>query len=91
MNNPKTRDDDERSSIANQERQNQTGAEKEARRVVEGDEADQQSQRPGDNRTPDKTIGQVKYADNEGGGEQKNQGGSTRTTTPEKQGGIGGP
>ena len=39
MNNPKTRDDDERSSIANQKRQNQTGAEKEARRVVEGDES----------------------------------------------------
>jgi hypothetical protein len=43
---------------------------KEARRVVEGGEADRQSQRQGDNRTPDKTIGQVKYADNEGGGEQ---------------------
>ena len=91
MNNPKTRDDDERSSIANQKRQNQTEAEKEARRVVEGGDADQQSQRPGDNRTPDKTIGQVKYADNEGGGEQKKQDASTRTTTPEKQGGIGGP
>ena len=91
MNNPKTRDDDERSSIANQKRQNQTGTEKEARRVVEGGEADQQSQRPGDSRTPDKTIGQVKYADSEGGGEQTKQGGTTRTTTPEKQGGIGGP
>jgi hypothetical protein len=80
--------------------------EKEARRVVEGGEADQQSRQPGDNRTPDKTIGQVKYAqvkhaqvkyaqvkyaDNEGGGEQKQQAGSTRTTTPEKQGGVGGP
>ena len=30
MNNPKTRDDDERSSIANQKRPNQTGTEKEA-------------------------------------------------------------
>jgi hypothetical protein len=90
MNNPKTRDDDERSSIANQKRQNQR-TEKEARRVVEGGEADQQSQRQGDNRTPDKTIGQVKYADNERGGEQKKQGGSPRTMTPEKQGGIGGP
>jgi hypothetical protein len=67
----------------------QKQTEKEARRVVEGGEADQQSQRPGDNRTPDKTIGQVKYADNEGG-EQKNQRGTTRAT-PEKQGGIGGP
>jgi hypothetical protein len=91
MNNPKTRDDDERSSIANQKRENQMGTEKEARRVVEGGEADQQGHRPGHNRTPDKTIGQVKYADDERGGEQKKQGGSTRTTTPEKQGGIGGP
>ena len=91
MNNPKTRDDDERSSVANQKRQNQMGTEREARRVVEGGEADQQGQRPGDNRTPDKTIGQVKYADIERGGEQKKQGGSTRTKTPEKQGGIGGP
>jgi hypothetical protein len=50
-------------------------------------------QAPGEARTPDKTIGQVKYADHEGGGEQKHQRGSTRTTplTPEKQGGIGGP
>ena len=65
--------------------------EKEARRVAEGGDAGRQSRRPGDNRTPDKTIGQVKYADNEGGNEQKKQGGSTQTTTPEKQGGIGGP
>lgn len=39
----------------------------------------------GDNRTPDKTIGQVKYAGDEAGGEQKTKGdsarGSTRTTT----------
>jgi hypothetical protein len=64
--------------------------EKEARRVVEGGEADQQSQRQGDNRTPDKTIGQVKYADNEGGGEQKQkqQHGSTRTSLkPERKAG----
>ena len=69
-------------------------AEKEACRVVEGGEADQQSQRQGENRTPDKTIGQVQYAGNEGGGEQKkkNQQGSTRTSLkPEQQGGIGGP
>jgi len=63
--------------------------EKEARRVAEGGDADRQSRRPGDNRTPDKTIGQVKYADNEGG--EKNERGSTRVTTPEKQGGIGSP
>jgi hypothetical protein len=62
--------------------------EKEARRVVEGGEADQQSQRQGDNRTPDKTTGQVEYADNEGGGEQKNQRGSTRTSLkPERKAG----
>ncbi len=64
--------------------------EKAARRVVEGGEADQQSQRQGDNRTPDTTIGQVKYADNEGGGEQKQkqQRGSTRTSLkPERKAG----
>ena len=63
--------------------------EKKARRVVEGGEADQQSQRQGDNRTPDKSIGQVQYADNEGGGEQKKkQQGSTRTSLkPEQQAG----
>jgi hypothetical protein len=39
----------------------------EARRVVEGGEADRQSQsRQGDNRTPDKTIGEVKYAGGQG-------------------------
>jgi hypothetical protein len=85
MNNPKTRDDDQRSSIANQKQEQKT-TEQEARRVVEGGEADQQIQQPGDNRTPDKPIGQVKYADNEAGGEQKKQGGSTRTSTLEDQG-----
>jgi hypothetical protein len=70
---------------------NQKQTDKEARQVAEGGEADRQSQRQGDNRTPDKTIGQVEYADNEGGGEQRNQRGSTRSTTPGKQGGIGGP
>jgi hypothetical protein len=59
--------------------------EKEARRVVEGGEADRQSQRQGDNRTPEKMIGQVKYADPEAAGEQTGQDGSTRTTS-EKQG-----
>jgi hypothetical protein len=66
---------------------NQKQTDKEARRVAEGGEADHQSQRQGDNRTPNKTIGQVEYADNEGGGEQKNRRGSTTT---EKQGGIDG-
>jgi hypothetical protein len=45
MNNPKTRDDDERSSIANQKEKNQSATDTEARRVVEGGEADQQSQK----------------------------------------------
>lgn len=40
-------------------------------------------QRSGDDRTPDKTIGQVEYANNEGGGEQGRQRGSTRTVTQE--------
>jgi hypothetical protein len=88
MNNPKTRDDDERSSVANQ-----GGTEKEARRVVEGGEADQNAQREGDNRTSDKTIGQIKYADKLE--EKKSPGGAGNPQTskmePEKQGGIGGP
>ena len=42
MNNPKTRDDDQRSSIANKGPQNAT--EKEARRVVEGGQADRRSE-----------------------------------------------
>jgi hypothetical protein len=61
--------------------------EKEARRIVEGGKADQESQQranKGDNRTPEMPIGQVEYADNEGGGEQKKQGGSTRTTLERK-------
>jgi hypothetical protein len=61
----------------------QKHTEQEARRVVEGGEADRQSQQPGDNRTPGKTIGQVKYADNQGG-DQKNQGGSS-TSQPKKE------
>lgn len=42
MNNPKTRDDDQRSSIANNGPQNAT--DKEARRVAEGGQADRRSQ-----------------------------------------------
>jgi hypothetical protein len=64
----------------------QKNIEKEAHRVVEGGEADKESrqtQNPGDNRTPDKPIGHVEYADNEGGGDQKEQSGSTRTSTLE--------
>jgi hypothetical protein len=62
---------------------NRARTEKETRRVVEEQDADRRSQRRGDDRTPDKNIGQVEYADNEGGGEQRSQGGSTRTTTLE--------
>ena len=82
-------------------RQNQNATENEARRVVEGGEADRRSQhqdknaqsgQQGDNRTPDKIIGQVKYA---AGRDKKNDGGADKPQTtdlePEKQGGIGGP
>jgi hypothetical protein len=60
-----------------------------ARKVAKSRDGDRQ-RRQGDNRTPDKTIGQVKYADNEGGNEQDRQGGSTRTTS-EDQDGVGEP
>jgi len=66
----------------NQERQptEQTGSEKAASRAEAGDA-----------RTPDKTIGQVKYADRQ----KKNEGGAGKPESsplePEKQGGIGGP
>ena len=46
---------------------------------------------PGDDRTPEKPIGQVAYADKSGqaqGGAGKPQ---TTSLEPEKQGGIGGP
>ena len=58
---------------------------------------DHQNDRPksppdGDERTPDKTIGQVKYAT---GQKKQNKGGAgeiqTTNLEPEKQGGIGGP
>lgn len=69
----------------------QDSSDKVARGVAEGGKADRERQTgKGDNRTPDKTIGQVKYADNEGGDEQNKQAGSTNTT-PGKQGGIAGP
>lgn len=71
----------------------QQKTENEARRVVEGGQADRESQRAnkGDNRTPNRPIGQVEYADNEGGGEQKSQSGSTRTTLePTNRRGTGG-
>lgn len=66
----------------NQERQpkEQTGSKKEVSPAGSGDA-----------RTPDKTIGEVKYA----GGQKKNDGGAGKPETsplePEKQGGIGGP
>ena len=69
-------------SEENQEPQtkDQTGSKKEVSRAEAGDA-----------RTPDKTIGQVKYAD----GQKKNEGGAGKPQRsplePEKQGGIGGP
>ena len=66
----------------NQERQpkEQTGSKKEVSRAEAGDA-----------RTPDKTIGQVKYADVR----KKNEGSAGKPQTsplePETQGGIGGP
>ena len=66
----------------NQEPQpkDQTGAKKEVSRAEAGDA-----------RTPDKTIGQVKYAH----GQKKNEGVAGKPQSsplePEKQGGIGGP
>jgi hypothetical protein len=67
---------------------------KEAHRVTEeGAKADQYAQRAGDDRTPDKTIGQIKYADRPA--ENKTPGGAGEPQTskiePEDQGGIGGP
>ena len=59
--------------------------------------ADQQNERPkspphGDERTPDKTQGQIKYAP---GQSKKSEGGADEPKMPdlepEKQGGIGGP
>ena len=58
---------------------------------------DHQNERPnsppqGDDRTPDKTIGQVNYA---AGQKKPKEGGAEKPATsnlePEKQGGIGGP
>ena len=59
MNNPKTRDDDQRSSIANTGPQD--AAEKEARRVVEGGQADRRSQQKQQSETSQKE-GPAAYA-----------------------------
>lgn len=57
-----------------------------------GEKAEMTSAGPGDDRTPDKTIGQIAYA---GGQKKEGQGGAGKPETsnlePEKQGGIGGP
>lgn len=61
---------------------------KEARRVVEGGEADQKAQsnaNRGDNRTPNQAIGQVKYADHEGGHGPRNEGESGSASEPKKE------
>jgi hypothetical protein len=52
MNNPKTRDDDERSSVANQKPQSNETA---ARRGVEGGEADRRSQSKLDEKRAEKS------------------------------------
>jgi hypothetical protein len=55
------------------------------------------SANPGDERTPDKTIGEVKYAHGQdtNGQDKKSKGGAGKPQVsdlePEKQGGIGGP
>jgi hypothetical protein len=49
---------------------------------------------PGDERTPDKTIGEVKYAEKNAAGKDKEGGAGHPQASklePEKQGGIGGP
>jgi hypothetical protein len=55
----------------------------------------QQQQSQGDDRTPDKQIGQVAYADKAAHPDNQQQGGAGEPQTtplePEKQGGIGGP
>jgi hypothetical protein len=66
----------------------QQQVDREARRVAEGGEADQKSQsnaKQGDNRTPDKTIGQVKYADNQGRGGRDAASGSGNSPQPKEE------
>ena len=48
---------------------------------------------PGDDQTPDKTIGEVKYARGQSQGAKKGGAGEPQVSDlePEKQGGIGGP
>jgi hypothetical protein len=65
MNNPKSRDDDQRSSIANQK---SSATETEARRVVEGGEADKQSQRK-EGAQKSQTEGPAAYAPHDEEGE----------------------
>jgi hypothetical protein len=51
------------------------------------------SEGPGDDRTPDKTIGEVKYARGQPRDAKKGGAGDPQVSDlePEKQGGIGGP
>ena len=46
---------------------------------------------PGDDRTPDQTIGQIAYAENSGQREGRAGEPQASKLEPEKQGGIGGP
>lgn len=78
--------------------QQKAGLEKQARQAKEnaqGNRQADQQQSQGDDRTPDKQIGQVAYAGDTANPGNKQQGGAGEPQAtplePEKQGGIGGP
>ena len=79
--------------MANSSNVNQGGAQDQERQPKEQTAAKKELSpaAAGDERTPDKTIGEVKYA----GGQKKSEGGAGKPPSsplePEKQGGIGGP
>ena len=103
MNNPKNRDDDQRSSIAqNQQRARKQPADTareggaayaphEEGETPQVEKTQLSPAAPGDDRAPADTIGEIAYAL----GEKKDTGGAGEPETsklePEKQGGIGGP
>lgn len=69
------------------ERQRQHATENETGSGAGGDERGR-SQSQGEDRTPDRRIGQIAHADHQTGGAGEPQ---TTALEPEKQGGIGGP
>ena len=79
--------------------QQKAGVEKQHQHARENAQGNRQSgqkqESQGDDRTPDKQIGQVAYADKAARPNKKQQGGAGEPQTtplePEKQGGIGGP